>query len=83
MKKITAHECDLILDITGEGLTPLPVGTSSSAEAKSAAAKTLDNRSVAIRKVHVAPKTGSVSRTTAKSAVKKAILSRSKNSGKK
>ena len=26
MRTITAHERDLILDITGEGLTPLPAG---------------------------------------------------------
>jgi len=43
----------------------------------------LAKRSVATRKVNVAPKTGSVSRATAHSAFKKAILSRSKNSGKK
>jgi len=59
------------------------LGTSSSAKEKSAAAKTLAKLSVATRKVHVAPKTGSVSRAAARSAVKKAIVSRNLDSGKK
>ncbi len=59
------------------------LGTSSSAKEKSTVAKTLDKRSVATRKVHEAPKTGSVSRATAKSAMKKAIASRNMDSGRK
>lgn len=59
------------------------LGTSSSAKAKSDAAKILAECSVTTRKVHAAPKTGSVSRATAKSAVKKAIRSRSQDSSKK
>ena len=59
------------------------LGTSSSGKAKSDAAKILAECSVATRKVHPAPKTGSVSRATAKSAVKKAIANRSLSSRKK
>ena len=59
------------------------LGTSSSAEAKSDVAKILAECSVTTRKVHAAPKTGSVSRATAKSAVKKAIRSRSLSGRKK
>ncbi len=57
------------------------LATSSSAKEKLAAAQTLSKRSVATRKVHVAPKKGSVSRAAAKSAVKKAIVSRNMDSG--
>ena len=58
------------------------LATLSSTKEKSAASKTLVKRSVATRKVHEAPKTGSVSRAAAKSAVKKAIASRNMDSGK-
>ncbi len=59
------------------------LGTSSCAKEQSAASKTLVKRSVTTRKVHVAPKTGSVSRAAAKSAVKKAIASRNMESCKR
>ena len=57
--------------------------TPSSAHANSTTAKTIAEQSVTKRKVHEAPKTGSVSRATAKRAVKKAILNSSQNSSKK
>lgn len=57
------------------------LSTSSSKKAKSSAAKTLAKRSAAVRKVHSAPKAGTVSRSTAKSAVRK--VARSRPTGKK
>jgi hypothetical protein len=49
------------------------LSSSTSAKAKSAAAKTLAKRSAVVRKVHAAPKVGTVSRTVAKNAVKLAV----------
>lgn len=49
------------------------LSSSSSAKAKSAAAKTLAERSVVVRKIHAAPKVGTVSRTVAKNAVKMVV----------
>ena len=54
------------------------LSTSSSSKAKSSAARTLAKRSVAVRKVHNAPKKGTVTRSVAKSAVRKATSSSGK-----
>lgn len=46
------------------------LSTSSSSKAKTAAAKTLAEKSATARKVHTAPKSGSISRADVKKAVK-------------
>lgn len=54
------------------------LSTSGSAEAKSAAGSLLSQRSVAARKIHAAPKVGSVSRAVARNAVTGTFTSRKK-----
>lgn len=54
------------------------LSTSKSSKAKSAAASVLAARSVATRKIHAAPKAGSVSRAIAKKAVTSTLNRRKK-----
>lgn len=53
------------------------LSTSKSPKAKTAAAKTLAKKSAAVRKVHSAPKAGSIRQVDVKRAVKSVTKSRS------